>query len=261
MHRTDADPTTSTHARTTAAHRFVDGSLMAYALAGGAVVASATTADAAVVASGPLWLVCPSAGSPVGNGGNGGVGGVAFATGGNGGAGGNAGFLSWDHDTVNDHSVVLVTAAPGSSLELARVASSNFAYRFGFGEAVGSGGNGGDGGMTGYNGGPTSLAAYDSANWHVAGLGHQWIPGSSGYLGFRFMNGSGNYLYGWIELIVPMTAAAGEPVTLVQWAYQDDPNGEIYAGVVPAPGTAAVAALAAGALGLSGRRRDRRRAE
>jgi hypothetical protein len=261
MHRTDADPTTSTHARTTAAHRFVDGSLMAYALAGGAVVASATTADAAVVASGPLWLVCPSAGSPVGNGGNGGVGGVAFATGGNGGAGGNAGFLSWDHDTVNDHSVVLVTAAPGSSLELARVGSSNFAYRFGFGEAVGSGGNGGNGGMGGYDGGPTSLAAYDSANWHVAGLGHQWILGSSGYLGFRFMNDSGNYLYGWIELIVPMTAAAGEPVTLVQWAYQDDPNGEIYAGVVPAPGTAAVAALAAGTLGLSGRRRERRRAE
>jgi hypothetical protein len=265
MPRSDAE-TPSTPDRPAATHRRVDRSLIAYALAGGAVVAAATTANAAIVTSGSVGLICPSAGSPLGNagnGGNGGVGGVQFAMGGNGGNGGDgfaataSGRFGWEHDTENNHSVVMVTASPGSVLEFARVAS-DFGHRFAYGEEVGAGGNGGSGGLF-YSGSPAYLAAYDDSNSHVAGLGHQWMPGASGYLGFRFLNVSGDYRYGWVEFMVPWTAAAGEPVTLVQWAYQDDPNGEIYAGVIPAPGTAAVAALAAGALGLSGRRRDRRR--
>lgn len=262
MPRSDAE-TPSTPDRPAATHRRVDRSLIAYALAGGAVVAAATTANAAIVASGPLGVGYGSAGSPLGNagmGGNGGVGGTEFALGGNGGAGFAAkasGRFGWEHETENNHSVVMVTASPGSVLEFARVAS-DFGYRFAYGEEVGSSGAGGSGGLF-YSGSPAYLAAYDDSNSHVAGLGHQWMPGASGYLGFRFLNVSGDYRYGWVEFMVPWTAAAGEPVTLVQWAYQDDPNGEIFAGVIPAPGTAAVAALAAGALGLSGRRRDRRR--
>lgn len=256
MPRSDAE-TPSTPDRPAATHRRVDRSLITYALAGGAVVAAATTANAQINISPhhyPLFVT--SAGNPSGNA----DGVVGFYLQGSGGDGFTAtanGLFGWGYEPENNHSVVMVTASPGSVLEFARVAL-DFGYRFAYGDEVGPGGNDGFAAFT-YSGSPTYLAAYDDSNSHVAGLGHQWPPGASGYLGFRFLNASGDYLYGWAEFMTPWTAAAGEPVTLVQWAYQSDPNGEIYAGVVPAPGTAAVAALAAGALGLSGRRRDHRR--
>ena len=272
MTPTETDPTSANPRRTHEASRFLDGSLIAYALAGGAVAATATTAHAQVVLFN-THLSVSSLGSPAanagGNGGSGGAGGTYGGAGGNGGTGGglfggaggnggSAGWFGWDHDTANNHSVIGIKAATGSTLELAQSAPG-LAYRFAYGEPAGAGGNAGATGFT-YASGPTTLAAFDATNTFVSGLGHQWAAGGTGFLGFRFLDASSNYLYGWMEFTVPTTAAAGESMTLVRWAYQSNPNGILRAGMtsIPLPGAAGLAALAAGFVGLDGRKRRRR---
>ena len=271
MNRIHADPS-PTHSG--AAHPqgcFIDRSLLAYALAGGAVAVSATTTDAAIISSGPLNITVGSLGSPIlhapgfgGAGGNGGAGGAGatFGIGGNGGmggAGGNggaAGWFGWAYDAANNHSLVGIVGQAGSSLQFSESAPG-LAFGFAYGTPLGgAGGNGGNGGLI-FGSDPVHFAAFDSSNAHVSGMGHMWSAGETGFIGFRFLNASSNYLYGWIEIRIPTTADAGQPLTLVQWAYQDDPNGAIFAGMtdIPAPGALALVACAAGTAGMNGRRR------
>ncbi len=273
MNRTHTDQSPS-HYGTAQQHGcFIDRSLLAYALAGGAVAVSATTADAAIISSGPLNVTIGSLGSPIlhapgfGNGGNGGTGGTGgnggnggaggtFGIGGVGGNGGVGGSFGWAYDPANNHSLVGIVGQEGSSLQFAE-AAPGLAYRFALGGLVaGNGGNGGDGGLF-FGSDPVHFAAYGSSNAHVSGMGHMWPAGGTGFVGFRFLNASSDYLYGWIEIRIPTTADVGEPLTLVQWAYQDDPNGVIFAGMtdVPAPGALALVAFAASAVRTGGRRR------
>ena len=247
---------------------FIDRSMLAYALAGGAVAVSATTTDAAIISSGPLNITAASWGSPaahapgfVGIGGNGGTG-ATFGIGGNGGTGGTGGnggvggSFGWAYDPANNHSLVGIVGQEGSSLQFAE-AAPGLAYRFDYGTAVGgAGGNGGSAGFL-FGSDPVHFAAFDSSNAHVSGMGHMWPAGGTGFVGFRFLNASSDYLYGWIEIRIPTTADVGQPITLVQWAYQDDPNGVIFAGMtdVPAPGALALVAFAASAVRTGGRRR------
>jgi hypothetical protein len=261
MNRTHTDQSPS-HDGTAQQHGcLIDRSLLAYALAGGAVAVSATTADAAIISSGPLNVTIGSLGSPIlhapgfGNGGNGGTG-APFVLGGSGGNGGVGGSLGWAYDPANNHSRVGIVGQEGSSLQFAE-AAPGLAYRFALGGLVaGNGGNGGDGGLF-FGSDPVHFAAFDSSNAHVSGMGHMWPAGGTGFVGFRFLNASSDYLYGWIEIRIPTTADVGEPLTLVQWAYQDDPNGVIFAGMtdVPAPGALALVAFAASAVRTGGRRR------
>jgi len=228
-------------------------------------VASATTADAAILSSGILNLSVASLGSPVANG----VGSptpVNFALGGNGGNGGAGGLLGWNHDSANNHSVVTLAPSAGSTLEFAQTPTFG-ARHFAAGTFLGSaGGNGGAGGA-GWSFAPVlcSLARYDGSNDLVHRLSGSIGPPylNPDYLAFRFQDGSGNYLYGWAELAPPATAALGEQFTLVQWAYNDDPNAGILVGMhaVPLPGAAALAAGLLGSIGRGGGRRRRPRGD
>jgi hypothetical protein len=73
-------------------------------------------------------------------------------------------------------------------------------------------------------------------------------------IGFRFRNeANGNQIhFGWMKIAVGGTLAA-QPRAIVEYAYEDQAGVGIEAGVVPAPGTAALLAL--GAVGMAGRRR------
>lgn len=271
MNRTHTDQS-PTHSGAVHPHGcFIDRSMLAYALAGGAVAVSATTTDAAIISSGPLNITAASWGSPaahapgfVGIGGNGGAGatfgfGGAGGNGGTGGTGGNGGVggsFGWAYDPANNQSLIGIVGEAGSTLQFSE-AAPGLAYRFDYGTAVGgAGGNGGSAGFL-FGSDPVHFAAFDSSNGHVSGMGHMWPAGGTGFVGFRFLNASSNYLYGWIEIRIPTTADVGQPITLVQWAYQDDPNGVIFAGMtdVPAPGALALVAFAAGAVRTGGRRR------
>ena len=75
-----------------------------------------------------------------------------------------------------------------------------------------------------------NAAFYDPlGNWEQSRetewLGTQyssWAAGSTGYLGFRFFDQASDYHFGWMEVSVPVTSAAGENATVVQWAYESD---------------------------------------
>jgi hypothetical protein len=238
------------------------------------VAVSATTTNAAIISSGRLNITAASWGSPVahapGFGGNGGTGAsfVVYGSGGNGGTGGTGGnggvggsggnggvggSFGWAHDPVNNHSLIGIVGQAGSTLQFSE-AATGLAYGFEYGTPVGGGG--GNSGFV-FGSAPVHFAAFDSSNAHVSGMGHNWSAGETGFIGFRFLNASSNYLYGWIEIRIPTNADAGRVLTLVQWAYQDDPNGAIFAGMtdIPAPGALALVAFAAGAARTSGRRR------
>lgn len=225
----------------------LDRSLLAYALAGGAIAAVATTAEAAIVTSGHVKLKVGSLGSPAANGGN------WSALVGIGAAGVKIG---WEYDSALNHSRLGIKATAPKGLEFAK-STGEKARRFHFGEKMTK---------TGFSGGGVGtkafLAAYDATNAPLVGVGYQWPIGGTGFVGFRFLDASSNYLRGWIEISVSPTANLGEQATLVRWAYQDNPNGVIRAGMssIPLPGAAALAAFAAGAVGLNGWRRGRQRA-
>ena len=63
-----------------------------------------------------------------------------------------------------------------------------------------------------------------------------WSAGGSGYAGFSFIDGSSQTHYGWMELTVPTTSAAGQKLTLVQWAWESEANTPI----TISPGSASV---------------------
>lgn len=87
--------------------------------------------------------------------------------------------------------------------------------------------------------------------WGAGYTNSQFLSAGTAYVGFRFDVGAGTQ-YGWAEL--DMEGAVGNRATFVRYAWAD--AGEaITVGQVPAPG--ALAALALGAAGLGGWRRQR----
>lgn len=135
-----------------------------------------------------------------------------------------------------------------------------FAKKFGYGEVIGVGVG------VGWNAG-ARLASSDLSNAGWAGTAGPWqITGaggsagqSSGYLGFRFLQGS-TTVYGWMQVTWSRsgTQARDVQLTIGQWAY-DDTGASIAAGFTGVPGGCGLSALACGAIGLRGRRRDRAR--
>lgn len=77
---------------------------------------------------------------------------------------------------------------------------------------------------------------------------------SDNIVGFRFQNeANGNAIhYGWMRIAIAGTLSA-QPRAIVEYAYESQAGVGIQAGVVPAPGAAALLAL--GAAGMTGRRR------
>jgi hypothetical protein len=82
--------------------------------------------------------------------------------------------------------------------------------------------------------------------------------GRTGYIGFRFSAGGGNYNYGWIQINPNITTS----YTIKDWAYQDAVDKSINAGqivddpaAVPEPSTLALLALGAGGLAIMRRRK------
>ena len=83
-----------------------------------------------------------------------------------------------------------------------------------------------------------------------------WTAGGSGYVGFSFVDTNQSPHYGWMEMSVPTTSAAGQNMTLVQWAWESVantaitiPGGAAVPEIDPASGASA-AALALGGLAL-----------
>ena len=78
--------------------------------------------------------------------------------------------------------------------------------------------------------------------------GH-WAPGSTAFAGLRTDTGYG-YRYGWMRITTPSSLDAGEPLILVDWAYETELDTPINAGEgipapTPVPTIGAPAALAA----------------
>lgn len=104
-------------------------------------------------------------------------------------------------------------------------------------------------------------AMYDSTGAWMAQYGSglllsNWTAGGSGYVGFGFHDNNSDPHYGWMEMSVPTTSAAGQNMTLVQWAWESDantaitiPGGAAVPEIDPASGASA-AALALGGLAL-----------
>lgn len=105
-------------------------------------------------------------------------------------------------------------------------------------------------------------AAYDAIGaWvaqHTSGLNliSHWSAGGSGYVRFSLQGDNDDPHYGWMEMIVPTTSAAGQNLALVQWAWESDantaitiPGGAAVPEIDPASGASA-AALALGGLAL-----------
>ena len=105
-------------------------------------------------------------------------------------------------------------------------------------------------------------AAYDAnGDWMATYLTSptlisNWTAGGSGYVGFGFLDSNSDPHWGWMEMSVPTTSAAGQNMTLVQWAWESDantaitiPGGAAVPEIDPASGASA-AALALGGLAL-----------
>ena len=84
-------------------------------------------------------------------------------------------------------------------------------------------------------------------NWET-GAGNFAID-ETGYVGFGFGSGV-NFNYGWMKFTVSQNGDS-KIVNMTGWAYNDEVNGSITVGQIPAPG--ALGLLAIG--GLAGRRR------
>ena len=87
---------------------------------------------------------------------------------------------------------------------------------------------------------------------------HDYISGEgtfdasgTGYVGFGFGSGI-NFNYGWMQFTLDVDEnSMSHSITLVDFAYNDDVNGSIEVGAIPAPGAIALLSIA----GLAGRRR------
>lgn len=105
----------------------------------------------------------------------------------------------------------------------------------------------------------TALIGVAGANW----AGGTMDFADAGFLGvaIRVANGTQTNLhYGWIRVGIE-TNAQGDPtaMTLYDWAWETDPDTEIFIGLIPEPTpTTGLALLAAGAAGLAAWRRRKR---
>ena len=87
---------------------------------------------------------------------------------------------------------------------------------------------------------------------------HDYVSGEgtfdasgTGFVGFGFGGGI-DFNYGWMQFTLDVDANSGShSITLVDLAYNDEVNGSIEVGAIPAPGAIALLAIA----GLAGRRR------
>lgn len=86
----------------------------------------------------------------------------------------------------------------------------------------------------------------------------------SGLVGIRFQR-SGQSHYGWVRVKLADTNNNGfvNQLTVVEWAYENDPNTALLAGVVPVPepGTLSLSLLAMGSAGVIALRRRRQTQE
>lgn len=89
-------------------------------------------------------------------------------------------------------------------------------------------------------------------------LMHDYVTGAglfdasgTGFVGFGFGGGI-DFNYGWMQFTLDVDADSNShSITLVDFAYNDEINGSIEVGAIPAPGAIALLSLA----GLAGRRR------
>lgn len=79
------------------------------------------------------------------------------------------------------------------------------------------------------------------------------LNSSNNLIGVRFRDAALIDRFGWIRFSLGAANAGVQPRSIVEWAYETDPQACIGAGVVPEP--TSIALLAAGAVGLVARRR------
>jgi len=102
---------------------------------------------------------------------------------------------------------------------------------------------------------PVALFAYNTSTEAFQG---NWALGTTAFAGGRFDTGSG-YLYGWLRITTPSTLNVGEPLTLVDWAFETELDTPILAGGgVSSPVPAPLPALGAAAAMAASRRLRRR---
>lgn len=98
----------------------------------------------------------------------------------------------------------------------------------------------------------TAGSAFSTANRNNDPAFPLSLGTANNLVGFRFVDGGSVTRHGWFRISLGATQQA-QPRSIVEWAYETDPNATILAGQIPAPGSLAL--LAAGGLGLIGRRR------
>jgi hypothetical protein len=133
---------------------------------------------------------------------------------------------------------------------------SQLAY-YSAGESIGQTGNYKTPGDLGapYSGGTFFLHSFDITNEddenEPRDFFTDWQLGSTGFVGFSSDPTSDESIYGWIRFSMPSNLEAGAPITLIDWAYESEPNTPILAGdgivstPAPLPALGAAAALAA----------------
>ncbi len=135
--------------------------------------------------------------------------------------------------------------------------AGGFASRYGLARAIvrgsGSGGGSSSGGSSSGNAG---------SNFGTAIFGN-FASGKTGFAGFLLQKGASQLDFGWLRIKVsdPNSVGYMTEIQALDWAYNDTAFGPIAAGegaAAPEPGTAALALLASGAVGLLAWRRRRR---
>jgi hypothetical protein len=230
-------PTTSRSTRLPS----LDRRLLAYAFAGSAAAASAPTAVAEIVYSGPLstqlTVPNPSANASVGLNVDG--------------LGGDDFILSYV-SSARSFTVSAPLTEPGT---VAIVFPTTNAVSYALGAHV----------TAAVYGNSTSYLLRD----YYLDVGN-FSPGSTGYIGFKLASGA-DFKYGWIGVTLPSTNASGQSLLINGWAYENTVNTAIAAGDVGTPGPSSVpdapsaavtglAALSLGAAGLARRRAQRQAA-
>jgi hypothetical protein len=160
-----------------------------------------------------------------------------------------------DPDSSDPAQAYTLQIAPATNSSVVKVSTSGVAAALNAGDTIGSGSQWGGGGSV------KVLAEFDKAD----GTGsNTWAGLSNRYIGGRVETApsSGQYLYGWIQLSVPGNALSGgnpTSVTVHDWAYETTVDQSILAGsTTSVPGGGAMALLSLGASGL-GHWRSRRK--
>jgi hypothetical protein len=123
------------------------------------------------------------------------------------------------------------------------------ASSYAFGDSIGAGN---------YKQSPFPVALF---NYNTSTQAYQgnWALGTTAFAGGRFDTGSG-YRYGWLRIATPSTLNVGEPLTLVDWAFETEVGTPILAGAgaVSSPAPAPLPVLGATAAMAASRRLRRR---